>query len=101
MEIRTYIGACVGNEGRLRMRTTVAFSHEDVQGVSWMAVATILSSFLVLGGAVALKAFILSEAEEFAIGNSTRTGDALQTLTKRTPRNGLSQDRIQRALRRP
>jgi len=69
--------------------------------IGWMAVATIFSSFLFLGGAVALKALVLSEAEEFAIGNSTRMGDALRTLTKRTSRSGVSQDRIQRALRRP
>ena len=69
--------------------------------VGWMAIVTIVSSFLFLGAAVALKAFILSEAEDFATGAGTRTGAALKTLSKRTASGRVSEDRIQRALRRP
>ncbi|HLW91320.1 MAG TPA: hypothetical protein VKS78_08485 [Roseiarcus sp.] len=69
-------------------------------GLGWMAAATIFSSFLFIGVAVAMKAFILSEAEDFAIGNQTRTGGAMKALTGGAPRSPVSQDRIQRALRR-
>jgi hypothetical protein len=70
-------------------------------GLGWMVAATIFSSFLFIGAAVALKAFILSEAEDFAIGNQTRTGGAMKALTGGASRSQVSQDRIQRALRRP
>ncbi len=69
--------------------------------IGWMAFATVLSSFLFLGAAVALKAFVVREAEDFAIGGGTRTGDALKRLTGESSHGRATQDRIQRALRRP
>jgi hypothetical protein len=70
-------------------------------GLEWMVAVTVFSSFLTLGAAVALKAFIVSEAKDFATGNSTRTGDAINALTKSGSSDRVSQDRIQRVLRRP
>jgi hypothetical protein len=70
-------------------------------GLAWMATATIFSSFLFLSAAVALKAFIMTEAENFALGNGTRTGGAVKALKRPAPRSEVSQDRIQRALRKP
>lgn len=75
--------------------------EESKDSISAMVAVTVFASFLFLGAAVALKAFALSEAEDFAVGDATRTGDAIRTLTKGTSRSGASPDRIHRALRRP
>jgi hypothetical protein len=75
--------------------------EESKDSIGWMVAVTMFASFLFLGGAVALKAFAISEADDFAVGNSTRTGEAFRSLTKGTPRGCATEDRIQRALRRP
>jgi hypothetical protein len=69
-------------------------------GLGWEIAVAIFSSFLFLGAAVAVKAFVLSEAEDFALGNDTRTGGAMKALTGGAPKSQVSQERIQRALRR-
>jgi hypothetical protein len=69
-------------------------------GLGWEIAVAIFSSFLFLGAAVALKAFVLLEAEDFALGNGTRTGGAMKALTGAAPKSQVSPDRIQRALRR-
>jgi hypothetical protein len=75
--------------------------EDSKDSIGWMTAGAMFASFLFLGAAVALKAFVISEADDFAVGNSTRTGEAIRSLTKGTSHGRASQDRIQRALRRP
>lgn len=70
-------------------------------GIGLMVGATVLSSLLFLGAAIALKVFVASEIKGFASGAGTRTGEAVKTLRGASSTNQVSQERIQRALRRP
>ena len=72
-------------------------------GLSWLMGGAVVSSFLFLGAAVALKAFVSAEADTFMRGGQTRVASAAKSLGAglAAPRAaGPSAARIQAALER-
>jgi uncharacterized membrane protein YeaQ/YmgE (transglycosylase-associated protein family) len=90
------LGAAAG----MALFSLVAPAHL-ADGLGWMAGVVIAASFLCLGLAAALKAFVMTEADTFMRGGETRVGTVARSLSSSRPdARAPSAERIQAALAR-